>query len=94
MSSFLTRSNHKASAKICGKGINRGVGLGLEIPVIYIIYGGKKYLDRLDELIYGSETTKRALRENEEGVLVEGQKKKRKSSQKDKGVDKRQKNDT
>ena len=35
VSSFLTRSNHKATAKICGKRINRGAGLGLEIPVIY-----------------------------------------------------------
>ena len=94
VSSFLPRSNHKATAKICGKRINRGAGLGLEIPVIYTIYGGKKYLDRLDELIYGSETAKRALREKEEGILVEGQKKKRKSNQKVKGVDKRRKNGT
>ena len=94
VSSLLTRSNHKVTAKICGKRINRGAGLGLEIPVIYTIYGGKKYLDRLDKLIYGSETAKRALREKEEGILVEGQKKKRKSSQEDKGVDKRWKNDT
>ncbi|CAH3032696.1 unnamed protein product, partial [Porites lobata] len=50
VSSFLKRANHKATAEICGKRINRGSGLGLELPVIYKIYGGRKYLDRLDEL--------------------------------------------
>ena len=30
---------------------------------------------RLDELIRGSETAKRALREKEEGILIDGQKK-------------------
>ena len=60
VSSFLKRANHKATAEICGKRINRGSGLGLELPVIYKIYGKRKYLDRLDELIHGSETAKRA----------------------------------
>ena len=45
--------------EICGKRINRGFGLGLELLVIYKICGGRKYLDRLDELIHGSETAKR-----------------------------------
>ncbi|CAH3186522.1 unnamed protein product, partial [Porites evermanni] len=63
VSSFLKRSNHKATAEICGKRINRGSGLVLELPVIYKIYGGRIHLDRLDELIHGSETAKRALRE-------------------------------
>ena len=75
VSSFLKRANHKATAEICGKRINRGSGLGLELPVIYKIYGGRKYLDRLDELIHGSETAKRALREKDEGILIDGQKK-------------------
>ncbi|KAJ7382078.1 hypothetical protein OS493_037312 [Desmophyllum pertusum] len=91
VSSFLNRVNHKATAEICGKRINRGAGLGLEIPVIYKIYGERKYLDRLDELINGSETAKRALREREEGILVDGQQKKRKSTKKDKVNDKKQK---
>ena len=63
VSSFLRRANHKVTAEICGKRINRGCGkrinrgsgLGLELPVIYEIYGGRKYLNRLDELIHGSE---------------------------------------
>ena len=55
--------------------------MGLELPVIYKIYGGRKYLDRLDELIHGSETAKRALREKDEGILIDGQKN-RKSTKK------------
>lgn len=42
VSSFLKRANHKATAEICGKRINRGSGLGLELPVIYKIYGKRK----------------------------------------------------
>ena len=37
---------------------------------------------RLDELIHGSETAKRALGEKDEGILIDGQKK-RKSTKKD-----------
>ena len=55
--------------------------MGLELPVIYKIYGGRKYLDILDELIHGSGTAKRALREKDEGILIDGQKK-RKSTKK------------
>ncbi|CAH3121646.1 unnamed protein product [Porites lobata] len=79
-----------ATAEICGKRINRGSGLGLELPVIYKIYGGRKYLDRLDELIHGSETAKRTLREKDEGILIDGQKK-RKSTKKNKDSLKKQK---
>ena len=57
--------------------------MGVEIPVIYKIYGRWKHLDRLDELIHGSETAKRALREKDEGILIDGQKK-QKSTKKDK----------
>ena len=32
VSSFLKRGNHKTTAEICGKRINRGAGLGLENP--------------------------------------------------------------
>ena len=39
---FFKSADHKATAEICGKRINRGAGLGLEIPVIYNIYGGRK----------------------------------------------------
>ena len=40
-------------------------------------------MDRLDELIHGSETTERTLREKDEGIFIDGQKK-RKSTKKDK----------
>ena len=40
------------------------------------IYGGKKYLDRLDELVNGSGTAKSDLREKEEGISVNGEQKK------------------
>ena len=90
VSSFLKRVNHKATAEICEKRINRRSGLGLEIPVIYNIYGGRKYLDRLDELIHGSETAKRALRKKDERILI-GRQKKGKSTKKDKGNLKKQK---
>ena len=42
-----------------------------------------KYLYRLDQLIHGTETVKRVLREKDEGILIDGQKK-RKSTKKDK----------
>jgi len=74
--------NKKAAAEICGKRINRGAGLGLEIPVIYKIYGSKKYLDRLDEFNHGSETAKRAFRERDEGIWIDGQER-QKSTKKD-----------
>jgi len=47
-------------------------------------------LDTLDELIHGSETAKRALREKDEEILIDGQKK-RKSNKKDKDIFKKQK---
>ena len=39
---FFKSANRKATAEIFGKRINQGAGLGLEIPVIYKIYGGGK----------------------------------------------------
>ena len=92
MSSFLKRANHKATAEICGKRINRGSGLGLELPVIYKIYGERIHLDRLDELIHGSETAKWALREKDEGILTDGQKKRKSTKKKTKTVSKSRKN--
>ena len=90
VSSFLKRTNHKATAEICGERINRGAGLGLEIPVIYKIYGGGKYVDRLDELIHRSQTANKVLRERDEGILIDGRKN-WKSTKKDKSNPKKQK---
>ena len=74
VSSFSKRANHKATAEICEERVNRGAGLGLEIPVIYKIYCRRKYVDWLDELIHGSEIAKRAVREKHEGILIDGRK--------------------
>ena len=90
VSSFLKRADHKATTENCGKLINRGSGLRLELPVICKIYGGRKYLDRLNELIHDSDTAKRALRAKDEGILTDGQKK-RKSTKKTKTLSKSRK---
>ena len=47
---------------IGGKRINRVGSLGLEIPVIYELYGDPNYLARLNELITSTETAKQLLR--------------------------------
>ena len=45
VSSFLKRANHKATAEICGERINRGAGLGLEIPLIRFTVEGNIWTD-------------------------------------------------
>ena len=50
------------NSEVCGKRVNRGAGLGLDIPVIYKIKDTKKYLERLDHLIHSSETATLLLR--------------------------------
>ena len=42
-------------------GINRGGGLGFEIPVTYELRGDPKYLVRLDKLINSSESAEQSL---------------------------------
>lgn len=66
---FLKRTTHSGLAIICGKRINRGGGLGLEIPVVLELYGDRKYLERLDKLINSSETAMKSLRKENEGVV-------------------------
>ena len=51
--------------------------------IICKIYDGRKKLDRMDEIIHGSDTALRALREKDEGILIDGQQK-QKSTKKDK----------
>ena len=36
---FLQFTNHPVPLEVTGKRVNRGVGLGLEIPVNYFFYG-------------------------------------------------------
>ena len=83
VSRFLRREGHEGVAIICGKRINRGGGLGLEIPVEYKFFGGPSYLDRLDKFIQESEAAKNSLREEGEGTVEEtktGKKRKSRSS--------------
>ena len=69
VSSFLKWANHKATAEICGKQINRGAGFGLEIPVIYKIYSRRKEIfgQTGQTYLWQSETAMRALGEKDEG---------------------------
>ena len=68
VSSFLKRINHRGEVVTCGKRVNRGAGMGLEIPVLYKLYGECKYLTRLDQLIMGSDMAKQSLRAKHEGI--------------------------
>ena len=71
VSCFLKRERHEGVAIICGKRINRGSGLRLEIPVEYKFFGGPSDLDGLDKLIQESEAAKNSLREEGEGIVEE-----------------------
>ena len=71
VSSVLKREYNSGVAVICGKRVNRGAGLGLEIPVMFKFYGKADFLERLDILIKSSETAKKALRLESEGISSE-----------------------
>ena len=51
MSRFLKRDVNMAIAKVTGGKMNRGAGYGLEIPCIYQLYGPRKYINILEEII-------------------------------------------
>ena len=51
VSYFLNYSGNIASCTITGQRINRGVGLGVEVPCTYKFIGQKLYIDRLKELL-------------------------------------------
>lgn len=55
---FLQFPNHSIRVTVTGKRVNRGAGMGLEIPVDYYFYGDKrvidwfkKSIDKLDQTI-------------------------------------------
>ena len=50
-------------------GINKGAGLGLEIPVSYELRDDPKYLIRVDKLINCSESSKQSLGMEDEGLV-------------------------
>ena len=39
------------SVEVCEKAVNRGRGLGMEIPCVYIFYGPRKHVDLLEQLL-------------------------------------------
>ena len=48
---FLKRVGSVGFCEVTGSRVNRGVGLGLEVPCIYKFYGRQSYLDRLQTLL-------------------------------------------
>ena len=48
---FLKRVGSIGFCKVTGSQVNRGVGLGLEIPCTYKFYGCQSYLDQLQTLL-------------------------------------------
>ena len=42
---------NQGSVEVCGKAVNRGGGLGMEIPCVYIFDGPRKHVDLLEQLI-------------------------------------------
>ena len=51
---FLARECNNITATITGARVNRGAGLGLEIPCFYKLSGPKVYVDRVKELLGNS----------------------------------------
>ena len=51
VSYFLMREVNKCLIELTGEKINRGAGMGLELPCIYRLYGPRPYLDRLEAVI-------------------------------------------
>ena len=42
---------NQGSVEVCGKAVNRGGGLGMEIPCVYIFDGPRKHVDLLEQLL-------------------------------------------
>ena len=54
ISRFLKRDFNKGTVKITGMRINRGAGLGLEVPCTYCLYGPAVYIQKAQEVIESS----------------------------------------
>ena len=48
---FLAKPGASGIVKVCGKAVNRGEGLGMEIPCEYIFTGPGKLLERLEKCL-------------------------------------------
>ena len=48
---FISKPTNRGLVEVCGKAVNRGGGLGMEIPCVYIFDGPSKHVDLLEQLI-------------------------------------------
>ena len=48
---FLAKPGASGIVKVCGKAVNRGGGLGMEVPCEYIFTGPGKLLERLEKCL-------------------------------------------
>jgi len=48
---FISKPTNRGSVEVCGKAVNWGGGLGMEIPCVYIFDGPRKHVDLLEQLI-------------------------------------------
>ena len=51
ISYFLVREVNKGMVEIKGQPVNRGAGMGMEVPCVYHLFGPNVYLRRLEEVI-------------------------------------------
>ena len=51
LSYFLLRDVNKGLVEMTGQPVNRGAGMGMEVPCVYHLFGPKTYLKRLEEVI-------------------------------------------
>ena len=51
---FLAYDGNVGFCRITGPRVNRGIGLGVEVPCVYLFYGGKKYIKKLAQIFDGN----------------------------------------
>ena len=51
VSLFLSRSASNVFSTVTGSKVNRGAGYGLEVPVVYCLYGPSPYIRKMNILI-------------------------------------------
>ena len=51
ISYFLLREVNKGMVEMTGQPVNRGAGMGMEVPCVYHLFGPRIYLKRLEEVI-------------------------------------------
>ena len=48
---FISKPTNRGSVEVCGNAVNRGGGLRMEIPCVYIFDGPRQHVDILEQLI-------------------------------------------